>query len=281
MAKKKALVIELGEHFIRVWRPERNAKTLFSDGGSFILETEAGAVSDGVITNPEALAQRLTEELSRHGLRKARNVIFSIPSSRIAVREVILPPIKDSRIKDVVSTNAGDYFPINLTSYHITHSVLSAVSDSDNRRRVIVYAAPISLLAGYFKLATAAGLHIQAIDYAGNSQFNIYKALNPGGVNLYAFINHNISYLTFVNGDNLLLQRTLAFGGGALIEDYQAESPEKGLLDVYTLLSDPTRTAEIYAVILRNRSAASARESHGALTISLQISGTKLSITSF
>ena len=252
MAVKNGLVVELGEHFVRMWSPPKNtkhSKTMYSDEQSFMFLTPEGAVVDGQITAPEALAVTLTEQMARNGLRKVQNVTFSIPSSRVAMREVILPPIKEARVKDIVATNASDYFPVDLSTYHIAHSILGPVSDTDNRLRVMVYAVPMAIIGGYFELAAAAGLRIASIDYAGNSQFNVYKEFDIPGVNLFVFINHGTSYLTFLSGKNLIFQRALTFGGGALIEEYQTADPARDYLEVYNLLSDPSREDEVLSVL--------------------------------
>ena len=254
MAVKNGLVIELGEHFIRIMVPpkgsgkpnSKRSKSVYASDRAFMFMTPEGAVIDGQITSLEELAVTLTEELTRHGLAKLQNVTFSIPSSRVHMREVPLPPIKENRVKDIVLTNASDYFPVDLSTFHIAHSILGTVSETDNRLRVMVYAAPLTLLEGYFKLAAAAGLRIVSIDYAGNSQFNVYKQFNIPGVNLFVFVNHRSSYLTFLNEKNLILQRSLTFGGGTLIDEYQSATDDLSYLEVYDVLSTPGREDEIF-----------------------------------
>ena len=243
---KRDVVLEFGEHFIRVWRPAKKAKTTYSNGGSFMFMTPPGAIVDGQITAPDVLAATLLEEFAAHGLNKIQDVVFSVPSSRVTMREVVLPFVKEARIKDIINTNAGDYFPVDLSTYHVAHNVLGPVSETDNRLRIMVYAAPMALLEGYFKLAASAGFRIRTIDYAGNSQINIYREINVPGMNLFVFVNHNTSYLTFFNNDNLVLQRTLPFGGGTLIEDMQEEATDLSYIEVFELLSDPEREAEVF-----------------------------------
>lgn len=243
---KKDVVFEFGEHFIRVWRPDKRAKTTYSNGGSFMFMTPPGAIVDGQITAPDVLAATLLDELAKHGLTKIQDVVFTVPSSRVTMREVVLPFVKDARIKDIINTNASDYFPVDLSTYHVAHNVLGPVSETDNRLRIMVYAAPMALLEGYFKLAASAGFRIRTIDYAGNSQINIYREINVPGMNLFVFVNHNTSYLTFFNNDNLVLQRTLPFGGGTLIEDLQEEAPDLTYIEVFELLSDPERESKVY-----------------------------------
>ncbi|MDR0905904.1 MAG: hypothetical protein LBN00_06995 [Oscillospiraceae bacterium] len=199
----KGLVIEFGERTVRVWNPR---------GGSFMFATPESSVTDGQLANPDALAATLTDELNTHGFGKTRDVSFVIPSSRVATREVLLPPVKESRVRDIVRANAADYFPVDLTAYHVAYAILGAVSDADSHLRVMVYAVPLSLLEGYFNLAIAADLRVRGIDYAGNAQYNVYTRINAPGVNLYVYINHSSSYLTFMSGETLILQRTLTFG---------------------------------------------------------------------
>jgi type IV pilus assembly protein PilM len=215
-----------------------------------MLPTPEGAVTDGQLANPEELAAFLTAQLRANSVR-ATAATFVIASGRIATREVSLPPVKASRLAEIVRTNAADYFPVNLSGYHIAHTVLGESGDAESRTRVMVYAAPLALLEGYFRLAAAAELKIRAIDYAGNAEYNVYRAIDAPGVNLYVYVNHGSTYLTFMEGRSLLLQRTLTYGGGELLEEFLSVlgGGTDRYLDAYRALSDPEREAEALGVL--------------------------------
>ena len=236
----KELVIELGNQISRVWYPAGKEKSAHAQN-SFMFLMPEGAITDGQIANPEDLGEFLTSQLKLHNVSDVPNVSFVIASGRIATREILLPPVKESRVADIITTNASDYFPVDMSGYHVAHNLLG--QNAEKQLRVMVYAAPLALLEGYFNLAAAAKLKIRTIDYAGNAQHNIFKELNPTATSLFVYVNHNSSYLSFLNGKTLLFQRALTFGGGELVDDFLAASKhtQDGYLDAFSTLADRGR----------------------------------------
>lgn len=140
---QKMLNIEMGDRLTKI------CVSLAGNGSckipdSFLFQTPEGTVTDGQILNIEALAEELWEQLAGHGLQKIKNVTFVLTSGKVAAREVLLPPVKESRIKDVVKTNAADYFPIDMTRYHVAHCLLERVEQGEKAGcRVLVFAVPL------------------------------------------------------------------------------------------------------------------------------------------
>ena len=239
------LILELGERITFVQCLSGSGKNLRPEK-SFMLPMEPGAYTDGQIADPAALGAYLAEHLKNEGAT-AKKVSFVITSGRIATREVTLPAVKTSRIAEIVSINAPDYFPVDMSGYYVTHSRLG--SADGGQHRVMVYAAPLLLLKDYFALAEALGMKLQSMEYAGNAQRNLYRTINPAAVgNLFVYLNDNSSYLSFMNGDALALQRTLPFGGGELVEDFLSASgmSESQYLEGYRLLTDAHSADEVH-----------------------------------
>jgi type IV pilus assembly protein PilM len=165
----KTLNIEVGDRLTKVcfsipkgrsWQIKR----------SFMFQTPDNAVADGAITAPDIFAAALMVQLKEHGLSDVKSVIFTLTSGKVASREIKLPPVKENRLKSIVTTNAAEYFPIDLSTYHITYSLLERVEKGENAAcRVLVMAAPHSLLEAYFKPAEIAGLSVRAIDFSGTA----------------------------------------------------------------------------------------------------------------
>lgn len=218
----KVLNIEICDRTISVCRTARKGKgvRLFD---SFVFPTPEDCVLDGVILNPKLLANELKLQLASYKIKQPKNVIFSVSSSRIAVREIKFPPIKEKLLSEAIHTNSADYFPINLKDYHITYYILEKASSAIPNNRVLVMAVPISMIEGYFQLAEMAGLSIRAIDSSGNSQYQILRKLKTDGVTVFADVGSSSSILSFMRGGELLLQRTFAFGADELIEHFGTE----------------------------------------------------------
>ena len=237
------IIVELGEHISFVQCLSGNGKNLRPEK-SFMLPMEEGAYTDGQIADSSALGAYLNRSLKSKGVASKR-VSFVITSGRIATREVTLPAVKVSRIAEIVNINSADYFPVDMSGYYVTYSRLG--SAEGGQHRVMVYAAPLSLLKEYFTLAEALEMKLQSIEYAGNAQRSLYRTINPASAgNLFVYLNDNSSYLSFMNGSQLALQRTLPFGGGELVDDFLSATgmQESQYLDGYRLLTDP-QSAEL------------------------------------
>lgn len=212
----KLLNIEAGDRITKVCVSVKRGKT-FQILDSFMFQTPDGAVQDGQIVDAAAMAESLTAELARHNVTDAKNAVFTLTSAKVASREVMLPPVKDNRIKAVVETNASDYFPVDMSKYRVSYNLLERKTGETPGCRVLVMAAPRLLLESYARLAEAAGLQIEAIDFCGNSQYQVLRGLAGEGVTMYVDVNVTNTFVTFMADGILLLQRNFSVGGDELI----------------------------------------------------------------
>ena len=200
----KVLNIEVGDRVTKICVSEKNKKG-YSISSSFLMQTPVGAVRDGQIMAIDVMSLALREALVKNGVSGVKNVTFTLSSTKVASREVMLPPVKDNRIKDVVETNKSDYFPVDMSGYCIAHTLLERMSGDTPGCRVQVTAAPRPLLEGYAALAEAAGLLLDAIDYCGNSQYQVLQSLPGEEVVMYVDVNVSNTLVTFMQNGIMML----------------------------------------------------------------------------
>ena len=237
----KVLNIEIDDRLTKVCLSQPKGKSI-QIKKSFLFQTPENTVSDGVISDPKSLAETLGKELQSHGLTGTKNAIFTLTSGKVATREVTLPPVKDNKLKSIVEANATEYFPVDLSRYHITYSLLERITAGDEPGcRVLVLAVPLAVLEGYFKLAELAGLSLQAIDYFGNSQYQALKSVTGKDVCMYVNVDCSHSLVTFMKGTKFLMQRSFNFGGDELILNYMiaAELKADGYVSALKACSTP------------------------------------------
>ncbi len=220
----KVLNIQVGDRLTKVCLSVKKGKS-YQISNSFMFQTPDNAVTDGVITAPDLLGAKLNEQLVKNGVDRTKAAVFSLISGKVATREVILPPVKNARIKGIVEANASDYFPIDMSRYHVTYKLLERTAKGENPGcRVLVFAVPVSLLESYFKMADLAGLNVQAIDFSGNSQYQALRSLKSKGVCMYVNVDCSSTLVTLIHEGKLLMQRTFTFGGDELILNYMKAS---------------------------------------------------------
>lgn len=208
----KAISIEIGYSLTRVCEVDYKAKT-HKVYRSFTIPTTEGVINDGVLMATPEYVAALGSALSERKI-KTKQVVFSITSGRIASREVTIPFVKENRIADVVNANASDYFPVDLSQYQLAYSILGIMGDPKGTQqyKLLVMAAPAALLNGYYDLAKALKLEVAAIDYAGNSVFQVAKDKQAQGTSLVIKIDERSSLVMAVRDARLAFVRNVAYG---------------------------------------------------------------------
>jgi type IV pilus assembly protein PilM len=222
----KLLNIEIGDSFVKICQTEKKKSGVVLRK-AFTVPTPVGTAADGIITDAGLLGGELLTKLHENGMSGVKNVIFTLVSGKVATREVMLPPVKENRIKAVIEANAGDYFPVDISRYYISYGMLKTVSDGhESGSHLMVLAVPLQLLDGYIKLAKKMNLEIQGIDYGGNSQYQVVKSLerDPKKVTMCISVSSAQTLITIVRGDRLVLQRSLPFGGVDFVEAYMYDT---------------------------------------------------------
>lgn len=233
------LIVELGEKIVKVCvSTKKNRKFQILD--SFMFQTPERCVVDGQIVNPETMAEALKEQMAANAVKDVKKVLYTLNSSKVATREVALPLVKENRIRAVIETNAEEYFPVDLSNYQLAYNILERVRGEDAGYRILVLAVPRTMVNSYIRLTELLELPIEAVDYCGNSQYQVLRQVKNDKVVMYVDINLTNTYVNFMENGILLLQRNLALGGDPLVSAVMAKDrrDEKDYLSVLQQLSD-------------------------------------------
>lgn len=178
-----------------------------------------GLIDDGYIRDKVAFAAVLKENLVKHNMNHDK-VVFTIASTKIASREVLIPLVNDKRIHDIIMANATDYFPVNISEFNLTYSILEKINNKEEKQiRLMVLAAPNNLIQSYYELADLLKLSIMSIDYVGNSSFQLLRNQFDSNINMVVQINENNTLINILEHDFLLLQRIIPYGVDSVVEE--------------------------------------------------------------
>lgn len=208
----KVISIEIGYSLTRICEVDYKSKT-HRVYKSFTVPTMDGVINDGALMITPEYVDSLKKALTENKM-KSKQVMFTITSAKIASREVVIPYVKENRIADVVNANASDYFPVDLNQYQLAYSILGVIGETKGTQqyKLLVMAAPTALLSGYYDLAKALKLEIAAIDYAGNSVYQVVKEECTQGTNLIVKIDERSTLLMVVQNGVLAFTRNVAYG---------------------------------------------------------------------
>lgn len=187
------------------------------------IRTPENVMQDGELNPTEEYITLLYNTIAENRLH-SKQVIFSVTSPKIASREVIVPFVKDDRIPALVKANAGDYFPVDLDQYELGHLVLGTTEDNlgNKKLRLLVLAAPKILVESYRKLAEALNMRLAAIDYSGNSIYQIIKNDCKEGVQMVIKADEQSAILTILKDQSIVLQRSVPYGVDEAIQTIQS-----------------------------------------------------------
>lgn len=282
---KKVLSIIIGTELTRVCEVSYRKK--YKNKGirifrSISFPTPENTIEDGYIKDKAVFGEVLKNKLHQAKF-KSDKVIFSIASSKIANREVILPPTKENRIMDIIHMGASDYFPVDIKDYILSYYILEKnvtehkdVAADKNKiklakklekqekkafrkknktdfisenlelldsqtleykkenngqetktddkthmkkhMRLAVYAVPSNLVKNYYNFASMMHFDIVAIDYIGNSSYQLLKRQIYRGTNVFIQLNEQDTIISILRDDVLMLQRTVGYGISALTD---------------------------------------------------------------
>ena len=226
MAKSnKVLTVEITNESITIIEVTPSIKKQTNVHNALIFETPEDAYEDGTLRDVEKVASAIREQLDSNGITN-KNVIFILSSSKVVNREVLIPEVKETKIKGIVSANASEYFPVNIEDYVISHSVLEHLTDESKTKQIklMVVAAPIAMVKGYYELGSMLGLNVQSIDYVGNAMLQLIKTQTSATMTTMVIqLGSESTILNIVKGDTLLLQRTVPYGTNAVVTEIMDE----------------------------------------------------------
>ena len=208
----KVVSIEVGYSFIKLCEMDYKAKTprvyRFA-----MVPTPLNVIEDGYLKESAGLRTAIKEALYRNKI-KTKRAIFTVASSKIINREVMLPPVKPNMMEAMIKANLKDYFPIDLSDHEISHVVLETFKDGENagKTRVLLVAAEKALVASYEALAQSCGLTLVDLDYVGNSIYQAVKKEANKIPSMILKIEENQTIITVVKNNNMMLQRSVNYG---------------------------------------------------------------------
>lgn len=199
----------------------------------FCIPAPQGAVEDGQIRDTKTLGENLKAELSQRKI-KTKKVYFATGSTRIASREVRIPFVKANRIQSIVEANATDYFPIDVSKYVLSYSVVDVESqksedgkEETKQYHLMFYAAPKAISAAYSEFAENAGLTMTGITYTGDSIYHSVKDEYAKGTHILVKVEYTGTSITVIRDGELTLQRNINYGVDSAAETVRA-FPEFG-----------------------------------------------------
>ena len=187
---------------------------------------ERGAIVDGNVEKPEAVAEALLRAIRRSG-SKTRLAAMALPSSAVIAKRITLPaglPEEDYELQ--VENEASQYIPFSIDEVNLDFQILGASSQSEEDVEVLLAASRKEKIEDRVAIAEMAGLRPVVIDvepYAARTSIDHVTRFLPSqgeGMILAVFdIGQSTTNLTVVLNGQTVFEREQSFGGSQLTQD--------------------------------------------------------------
>lgn len=183
---------------------------------AFAFRTPEHAVEDGYIRDKDSFAKALKAELARRQIYE-KNVVFTLSSSKVVTREVIIPYVKDNKIKGIIDAQSRDYFPMDISGYTISYSKMEVLEEDGKKQlKLLLVAIPDNLLSNYVSFAELAGLKVETFDYIGNGCIQLLcDSFLEDAVVIQ--LEEQATVISIIENKKLAFQRVTPYGYGATI----------------------------------------------------------------
>ena len=212
---KKVISIEAGIQWTKVALVDYRKKNP-PVHEAFAFRTPEHAVEDGYIRDKDSLARALKEELVRRQILE-KDVVFTLSSSKVVTREVVIPYVKDNKIKGIIDAQSRDYFPMDISGYTISYSKMDVVEDDGKKQlKLLLVAIPDNLLGNYVSFAQLAGLKVETFDYIGNGCIQLMCDSFVDNAMIIQ-LEEQATVISILENKKLAFQRVTPYGYGATI----------------------------------------------------------------
>jgi type IV pilus assembly protein PilM len=187
---------------------------------------ERGAIVDGNVEKPEAVADALLRAIRKTGT-KTRLAAMALPSSAVIAKRITLPAgLHEEDYELQVENEASQYIPFSIDEVNLDFQILGPSAQSEEDVEVLLAASRKEKVEDRVAIAEMAGLRPVVIDvepYAARTSIDHVTRFLPSqgeGMILAVFdIGQSTTNLTVVLNGQTVFEREQTFGGSQLTQD--------------------------------------------------------------
>jgi len=179
--------------------------------------TPPGMLVEGVITEPQALAQELKELLAEARTKK-RYVVTAVPNPSVILRTLQVPKMPPKEMEEAVRWEAERYIPFPIDEVVLDFAPLDPLAEAAEGEQVevMVGAARQEAVASLLEALRGAGLTPIILDvkpFAGLYPLEAQLSSDPEGISVAVEIGAESTSLVLLKGDRPLAVRILTLSG--------------------------------------------------------------------
>ena len=231
----RVLCIEIGNRMTHVVETDFKVKEpkIYK---SFSFQTPDNLFKEETLADVLPFKERLDAGLEEHKI-KTRKAVFVLASSRIASRDVVIPHVKENRIRTLLYANSAEYFPVDLEKYQLSYRLLDEVEEEGEQKyKLMVLAVPNEMIDAYKSLAKVCLLTLVDLDYIGNAATQLLEKNIKNDLYAAVRLEEDTTMITIVRENIIELQRTFPYGIADVVQAVQKSGHFGEDIDFYETL---------------------------------------------
>lgn len=231
----RVLCIEIGNRMTHVVETDFKVKEpkIYK---SFSFQTPDNLFKEETLADVLPFKERLDAGLEEHKI-KTRKAVFVLASSRIASRDVVIPHVKENRIRTLLYANSAEYFPVDLEKYQLSYRLLDEVEEEGEQKyKLMVLAVPNEMIDAYKSLAKVCLLTLVDLDYIGNAATQLLEKNIKNDLYAAVRLEEDTTMITIVRENKIEIQRTFPYGIADVIQAVQKSGHFGEDIDFYETL---------------------------------------------
>lgn len=195
---------------------------------ALMIPTPIGSIRDGVVVEPQAIADDLKNLLSEHKIT-AKYVVTAVANQSAVTRNIMVPKMDRKDLQEAVKWEAERYIPFPIDEVNMDFDLLDNPEDVADEGQVeaVIAAAPTDSVSKLVEVMKLAGLETTVVDV---KNFAVLRALRgnllgqhltkhtltgtdnyteSGEVVMVLEIGASTSVVSLVRGDRVLMTRNI------------------------------------------------------------------------
>jgi len=215
--------LDFGNHTIKVVRLRGHyAKPALVSYGA--VSTPFGVIRSENVEHQKQLADE-TKRLVRSLNVKTNNCVVALPESSIFTRLITIPQMKAEEVENAVYWEAKQYIPVDLDAVQLDWmEVGETKAGTTSQKKILLVAAPKSLVELYVKIAKMAGLEPIALETEAIANVRAMSNATQNSNSIILDFGAQSTDLVVMSKGSLLFSQTLSTGSDsltkAIMQDY-------------------------------------------------------------
>lgn len=192
-----------------------------------MVPTPIGSMRDGLVIEPQAVANELKAALAQHKI-SARQAVTTVPNQSAVTRNIFVPRMEKKELTEAIRWEAERYIPYPIEDVTLDFDTLDDPTklEDEGQMEVVVAAAPTEAIARQVEVLRLAGLEPIIVDlkpfaalrairgnllgrHLNKSTLTGDNYTESGEVVLMLEIGASSSVIALVRGDRVLMTRNI------------------------------------------------------------------------